>query len=138
MNVIGPGLFLGDLTDAQSFDGPILCVLEERPQKEPLKALHIPVCIIDKNGNRRTNTSILNYIAGVIEGTLQKEGKILVHCMAGVERSPLVVAWLLHTRGISIGAAYGRIMSIRPEVLRCDDWIEDHNAMTDCRWCKHG
>ncbi|PFH45886.1 hypothetical protein AMATHDRAFT_43913 [Amanita thiersii Skay4041] len=45
-------------------------------------------------------------------------GKILVHCAAGVSRSPMVVAaYLMKRRGMSLRAALGQIIRVRPQIL---------------------
>ena len=36
------GLFVGDLQDAQKFDGTIITVLPDLPQGEPPQAIHMP------------------------------------------------------------------------------------------------
>ncbi|KIJ31817.1 hypothetical protein M422DRAFT_234445 [Sphaerobolus stellatus SS14] len=46
-----------------------------------------------------------------------KEGKILVHCSAGISRSPtLVVAYLMKAHNMSLKAALGRVVRVRPQV----------------------
>ena len=37
-----PGLFVGDLQDAQKFDGTIISVLPDVPEGEPPQAIHMP------------------------------------------------------------------------------------------------
>ncbi|PFH45884.1 hypothetical protein AMATHDRAFT_70985 [Amanita thiersii Skay4041] len=44
-------------------------------------------------------------------------GKILVHCAAGISRSPTVVAaYLMKRRGMSLKAALGQIIRVRPQI----------------------
>ena len=44
-------------------------------------------------------------------------GKILVHCSAGISRSPTVVAaYLMKRKGMSLKAALGQIIRVRPQI----------------------
>jgi len=44
-------------------------------------------------------------------------GKILVHCSAGISRSPTVVAaYLMKRKGMTLKAALGQIIRVRPQV----------------------
>lgn len=44
-------------------------------------------------------------------------GRILVHCSAGISRSPTVVAaYLMRRRGMTLKAALGQIVRVRPQV----------------------
>ncbi|KAH9981017.1 protein-tyrosine phosphatase-like protein [Lactifluus volemus] len=44
-------------------------------------------------------------------------GKILVHCYAGISRSPTVVAaYLMKRKGMSLKAALGHIIRVRPQI----------------------
>jgi len=55
-----------------------------------------------------------------------KTGQVLVHCLAGRERSPLVVAtWLCERHGVTLDEAYGLIISKRPVVERRAFWLSD-------------
>ena len=44
-------------------------------------------------------------------------GKILVHCSAGISRSPMVVAaYLMKRKGMTLKSALGQIILVRPQV----------------------
>jgi atypical dual specificity phosphatase len=45
------------------------------------------------------------------------DGQILVHCFAGISRSPTVVAaYLMKRKGMTLKAALGQIIRVRPQV----------------------
>ncbi|KAJ7118619.1 protein-tyrosine phosphatase-like protein [Mycena crocata] len=56
----------------------------------------------------------------IIDAALRSKnesGKILVHCSAGISRSPTIaVAYLMKCRGMSLKAALGQILKVRPQV----------------------
>jgi atypical dual specificity phosphatase len=45
------------------------------------------------------------------------KGKILVHCSAGISRSPMIVAaYLMKRKGMTLKAALGQIIRVRPQI----------------------
>ncbi|KAI0724975.1 protein-tyrosine phosphatase-like protein [Fomitopsis betulina] len=74
-----------------------------------------------------TATSLLSKVTDeacrMIDGAVSSKGKgggkgkILVHCSAGISRSPsLVVAYLMKSRGMSLKEALGQVARARPQV----------------------
>ncbi len=66
----------------------------------------------------------LNDIADVIQVLVKNHKLVIVHCYAGIDRSPLVVAWWLaryHTE--TLDAAYEKIREVRPQVRDRGDWV---------------
>ena len=124
-NKIIDNLFVGDLQDAKTFrdhkpDGIILCVLENRPQEEPFKAYHIPI-ITDSD---HVHTDQLDHISYFLETLLAKRCDVLVHCAAGMERSPLAVAYFLaYSKGIPIEEAYKIVKRGRPQAMDRTGWL---------------
>lgn len=122
MNEIIPNLFVGDFADAKSDaakDMFILCVLEQKPSDEPANATWIPFLEGDK-----ANHTQLDAIAAVIDAQLSAGRKVLTHCGAGIERSPLAVVWFLHAkRGMSIGDAYKLVIEKKPQAQRREVWL---------------
>ena len=115
-----PGLFVGDLQDAQKFDGTIVSVLPDVPDAEPLQALHMPFLA---EGVVR-----LDKTAAVIDEELARGHRVLVHCEEGCERAPLVVAWFLKTRrGMTLDQAYVLLKSRRPIIEDRRRWLGIHN-----------
>ncbi len=116
---IMPNLFVGDLQDAQKFDGTIISVLPDLPHDEPWQALHLPFLA---NG-----VDSLDGAARIIDEALTLGQRVLVHCEEGCERAPLVIAWFLKTRrGMTLGEAYALLQSKRPMVHDRRRWLGIH------------
>jgi predicted protein tyrosine phosphatase len=147
---IVPNLFLGDLADAKIFPGERLCVLEGKPSYpgmthwipilQLLPPWHEPLMTEregfvgwedfehnqDVAGRLMASRAKLNEAADLISSRLESGARLLVHCIAGIERSPLTVAWwLCKTRRYSdMREAYKFLQSIRPVVEDRRHWIE--------------
>jgi len=82
----------------------------------------LPASVHQINMRMRDNNkdSFLEHIDEVvhsIEEGLQAEEKVLVHCQAGMSRSPAVVAaFLVLKRGLSVSDALDTIKRVRPSV----------------------
>ncbi|MGH7923370.1 MAG: dual specificity protein phosphatase family protein [Candidatus Binatus sp.] len=114
------GLFVGDLQDAQKFDGTIISVLPDVPDGEPPHAIHIPFLA--------EGVVTLDRTAALIDGELARGHRVLVHCEEGCERAPLVVAWFLRTkRGKTLDEAYALLKSRRPIVEDRRRWLGIYN-----------
>jgi protein-tyrosine phosphatase len=115
-----PGLFVGDLQDAQKFDGIIISVLPDVPDAEPPQALHMPFLA--------EGVVTLDKTAALIDDELARGHRVLVHCEEGCERAPLVVAWFLKTRrGMTLDQAYALLKSRRPIIEDRRRWLGIHN-----------
>ena len=115
-----PGLFVGDLQDAQKFDGTIISVLPDVPEAEPPHAIHMPFLA--------EGVVTLDKTAALIDDELAQGNRVLVHCEEGCERAPLVVAWFLKTRrGNTLDEAYALLKSKRPMVVDRRRWLGIHN-----------
>ena len=127
MSEILPNLFIGDWQDAQQpFDGFIFNVLENPPPPGVYPSPNVGwVPILKQVGNEvRADRGSLDIAADNIESALNSHGRVLVHCGAGIERSPLVVAWFLHRKlGMTMDDAYALIISKRLQVQRRDFWV---------------
>jgi protein-tyrosine phosphatase len=114
------GLFVGDLQDAQKFDGTIISVLPDIPEGEPPQAIHMPFLA--------EGVVTLDQTAALIDEELALGHRVLVHCEEGCERAPLVVAWFLKTRrSMTIDEAYALLKSRRPIVEDRRRWLGIHN-----------
>ncbi|KAF9522497.1 protein-tyrosine phosphatase-like protein [Crepidotus variabilis] len=75
----------------------------------------------------------INCAVEIIDHALKSKkgtGRILVHCCAGVSRSPtLVVAYLMKKRGMSLRDALGHVVKIRPQVSPNSGFIQQLKDM---------
>jgi len=121
-------LYLGEMTDVKIFvrnipEGEILCVLPTRPLNEPIRAFQIPIEVEDDNIVRVPEEQLLHTFR-FINRVLKEKNDLLVHCMAGQERSPLVIAfYLANNFGLTLNDAYKKIKKIRPQIYDRSDWI---------------
>jgi len=127
-NQIINDIWVGDLEDAKVWDGNILCVLESLPEDEPKHALLIPILkslhehLEDEDAEAIMPN--LELIAHVIKNHVDSKTKLLVHCMGGMERSPLALTWYIHERmGIGLNDAFDFVKLKRPEALNRIQWL---------------
>jgi hypothetical protein len=138
---IVPGLWLGErwaCRYAHEAGFRTICVLET-PSCGVEDCFHAPILIFDRSVIRndrqtelstdecsdliRCDTHRLKRAHHAIDEFLQA-CPVLVHCLAGRERSPLVVAtWLCERRGFVLGEAYKLIMGKRPIVENRECWL---------------
>lgn len=130
---VGHGIWLAGAGDRIGVPAPTpsLCVLECSSGDTPFERggeTHIRILFDDPHmfgGTRITaRTPQLERAARFIDET--HAAGVLVHCGAGIERSPLTVAYWMVTRGRepSWEAAYRKLMSIRPIVQDRRPWLE--------------
>jgi len=125
-NQIINNLYIGDVEDSITFDqkypttGVVLCVLEERPPIEPDNAFHVPI----KTDSGHVHTEQLDKVYTFIDAMLKTDHHVLVHCMAGIERSPLAVAYFLSRHyGMTIEKAYELVKKGRPQTQDRRVWL---------------
>ena len=136
MDEIIPGLYLGDMNDAKTAPADIVrvCVLENCISKKWKKwhpyTIHIPILVPDIEEPfgvvwYKASVPQLGMVARTIDFLLRDGQKVLVHCWASVERSPLAVAFYLHTaKRITLDEAYAFVESKHPLTQRRDkDWL---------------
>ncbi|HXW84437.1 MAG TPA: dual specificity protein phosphatase [Candidatus Binataceae bacterium] len=112
-------LFVGDLQDAQRFEGLVINVLPDVPDVEPAAAVHMPIL--------RDGIESMNRTAEFIDAALARGERVLVHCEEGCERAPLVVAWFLKSRrGMTLDEAYQLLKSRRAIVADRRRWLGRH------------
>lgn len=116
-----PYLFCGDFSDAAAFDGTLICVLEHMPSK---RCFWIPIILLEKN-QIITQRKQLEVVCRVIEDEIAHQREVLVHCAAGLERSPLVLAYWLTTRHkISFDDAYQLLQDQNKKIQDRRHWIQ--------------
>ncbi len=125
-NQIINNLYVGDIEDSIKFDelypttGVILCVLEDRPPQEPNNAGHVAI----KTESEHVHTEQLDKVYTFIDAMLKTDHHVLVHCMAGIERSPLTVAYFLTKHyGMTIEKAYEIVKKARPQTQDRREWL---------------
>jgi len=121
MDEIIENLYLGDWEDALTVPEEYvrLCVLEAKPPGEPPGALWLPFL----NGEKADKAQ-LDLIANTIDALLKDGKKVLLHCGAGIERSPLACVWFLHTkRNMDFDEAYEFVKEKRPIVADRRTWL---------------
>jgi protein-tyrosine phosphatase len=113
-------LFVGDLQDAQRFDGMIINVLPDILDGEPPHAIHMPFLA--------DGLASLERSADLIDDGLARGMRVLVHCEEGCQRAPLVIAWFLKTRrAMSLDEAYALLKRARPIVEDRRRWLGIYN-----------
>jgi hypothetical protein len=130
-------VFLGDAQDAKTWGGRILCVLEDRPPDEPQHAMVVPILkfvqskaanqmqlqTID-DGQIHADIEMLDIVAALVNLSVTRNEDILVHCGAGMERSPLAVVWYLHRyERMTIEDAYKLVRASRSETADRRIWL---------------
>lgn len=67
----------------------------------------------------------LEILSDIIEGIVNRKKKVVIHCIAGIERSPLVVAWWLADKGHAdnLSEAYNMVKAARPVTEDVRSWI---------------
>lgn len=121
-------LYLGGITDAEGFEGERLCVLEEVKnyrQSDWAGAKWIPV---HKDGV--VSREKIAEAGRFITERLDAGARLLVHCGAGMERSPLTVAcWLVSSgKQPDLDAAYAFLKERRPMVADRRKWLEPEHG----------
>ncbi len=129
-NHIIHGIFIGDIDDAMRWKGNILCVLETPPSDEPKHAVVIPILRSVASMKELVGMDAvamipnLDLVAHVIQNHVNAGEELLVHCYAGMERSPLAVMWYLHSKmGLDLDSAYDYVKKRRPQTMNRLEWL---------------
>jgi len=107
-------LWLGDLDDANE-----VC------RAEYDHVINVLGIIEPDDETGKVDVDVVNAISFLIKKMLDVDKRILVHCGAGMERSPLAVAWYLwkHEDFKSLDDAYRFIKSKRQLIMHCGHWV---------------
>ena len=122
-------LYLSDMNAAGKFDGDRLCVHEAGPQYDG-QCHFIPILTVPPRSKWDRTGAVVDICAlhravDIIELDQGKKERLVVHCMGGIERSPLTVAWYL-TRSKkfkSLSDAYAFLKTKRPAVSQRLFWL---------------
>ncbi len=133
-----PKLFLGGREEAEALgsrvpdDWTCVSVTEYRSRykrkeelpREPEGSLDMPF-MIDWPEGWHADPHKLDLIAETIWWRLQLGKKVLVHCIHGQERAPLVIAWYLAWNGnaSSLSRAYETVAQLHPRTERRAKWL---------------
>lgn len=116
-----PNLFVGNADAVHvGFEGAVLSVLEHPPLRPD--SLWIPVCPSGPPAIRAQ----LNAATDVIRDCRFVDRPLLVHCGAGMERSPLTIAWYLFRYGDRwprLSAAYDFVKEQHSITVQHYDWL---------------
>jgi len=108
------GLWVGDLDD----------VIEPEVYKKEFERVINVLNLIEPNDDGYVDEKILNALADIINVALDSGERVLVHCGAGIERSPLtVVYYLWKYKQYTLMDAYKLIERKRPIVQNRGCWL---------------
>jgi|SRR5712664_133876 len=137
-------LFLGDAADAVEWAPTVgldkrramVCVLEACPLNIASPPYHFHIHLIGTASDNLVSPASLEAVSTILGYFRNKGWELLIHCGAGIERSPLAVAWYLanhiaaswyQDHGIdpifTLDKAYKFIMSKRPQMQDRQQWI---------------
>lgn len=128
-------LYLGDINDAKTFDGEVIMVAQDTPRDQQDHSYWIPCFKIETEWDKEelihgqdVEVKIIKNNIDLVIQRIRECGKynekILIHCIAGIERSPLIIAKFLHDyNGMNWDEAYDYIQKKRPEVQNRLQWL---------------
>jgi len=127
LDEIVPNLFIGARSDVGEMGNHrgswvVICTLE-LPSDADRAAATLCLPVLEGDSNVATEAT-LEALRLAIRDNLRAGRRVLVHCGAGVERSPLAVAYYLHRdHGLSWDAAYALLQRRRPQVADRRSWL---------------
>ena len=129
-NEIIKNVWVGDIDDARKWDGNKICVLESYPRDylQRKNSLLIPI-LSDihehlEDENAEVMMENIELVSSVIQNHIMAGEKVLVHCLGGIERSPLAVTWYLHKNaGVGLNDAFDFVKKKRPQALNRIQWL---------------
>jgi protein-tyrosine phosphatase len=130
-----PGLSMGSAASARNGSRlareGIDCIVDLR--KEGLEVGHwppkVPIRHIPLEDHGTPSVEELRDAAVTVSSLVNHGHEVLVHCQAGVERTPTVVCAALLTMGWSLGDAYQRVLQVRPEAAPTDGQVAALRAL---------
>jgi len=111
----------------------INCVIDLRAERErpglwpdQVVDLHVP---LQDHGSPSVDE--LREAAATVAGMVKQGYEVLVHCHAGLERTPTVVCASLLLMGWPLTAAYQKVMEVRPGAAPTDGQMAALRALAD-------
>ena len=108
-----------------------LCAVSEVKLPEELETMFYTKRIVlpDHKYKRNMNIDEINKVLDVLSELLTS-GPVLVHCVAAVERSPLIcMGWLIRNKGLSLQEALDYLMQIHPRTSPLSSQIKILNSI---------
>jgi len=105
----------------------ILNCTDEFPLNYPIDIVSERIPLIDLDDEyQESNTLFIEESVELLDSWLGvKENRVIVHCAAGISRSPTVVlAWLIRKRGMSFTQAFDFVYSKR-DIIRPNEFFLD-------------
>jgi len=129
-NEIIKNVWVGDIDDARKWDANKICVLESYPRDylQRKNSLLIPI-LSDKHEHLEDEDAEvmmenIDLVSSIIQNHIMAGEKVLVHCLGGMERSPLAVTWYLHKNaGVGLNDAFDFVKKKRPQALNRIQWL---------------
>ena len=127
---IVPNLWVGAEEEAQKlWNNPEWWMIDVRESLEAPRANATRIQVLSKTKPFNATIETLEAISREIDKRLAQGYKVLVHCWAGQERSPLSITWWLRTRhGYTLDEAYALLKDKRPLVLDRRSWLSTKAA----------
>ncbi len=129
-NEVIKNVWVGDLEDAKVWEGNKICVLEKYPEgyTKHKNSILIPILSQEHIHLEQEDAEVLmeniDLVSSIIQNHIMAGEKVLVHCMGGMERSPLAVTWYLHKNaGVSVTDAFDYVKTKRPQALNRIQWL---------------
>ena len=132
-----PGLWMGSAPDNRQAarlarDG-IDCVVDLR--EEGTKAGDWPPQVTVRHlalvDHGTPTLDRLREIATTVAGLVEQRHEVLVHCHAGIERTPMVTCAALLVMGWTLPDAYQRVLEVRPDSAPTDGQLATLRALAD-------
>ena len=78
-------------------------------------------------------------MADTINDALQRGKRVLVHCAAGMERSPTaVIFYLMKYKKMKLDVAYSLVKSVHPEMYDRRNWLSNAEIQLSQSFDEHG
>lgn len=119
-------IYLGNLIDAElsyGREGWITINVLEKDIENTLEDYYVPILYKDGKQKYHLDWNKVIEAADLLEKVYQEKPKkkVLLHCGAGHERSPLVMQYyLVRHHGMGADEAFAFLEKLRPSIRRCD------------------